>query len=381
MKVALICTEKLPVPPILGGAIQIYIDAILSRLAKYHHITLFSLQNSKLPVKDERENIRYIRIKGKTPDEYIRNIRRELSDEYDLIHIFNRPLWVVRLSEVAPNSAFSLSLHNEMFVPKKIDPLRAQMCIDRVSFISTVSQFIADEVKKIYPAAESKMKVVYSAVDLNEFKPIWSPEIYEKRLTMRQDFGIDQHKVVLFVGRLCQKKGAHILLKAMEQVMAAHPETALMFVGSKWYGKNVTDDFIRRLQAKSKELRGPVIFTGFLTSSEIANYYHLGDIFVCASQWREPLARVHYEALAAGLPIITTARGGNPEVIEDEINGLVIQDYANPQQMAEKIIYLLNNPELALNMGRSGRKCAEEKYYWQRVADDLLYLFNKVKVN
>ena len=77
MKIALICTEKLPVPPILGGAIQIYIDAILSSLAKYHQITLFSLQNSKLPVKDQRENIRNIRIKGKTPDEYIKNIRRE----------------------------------------------------------------------------------------------------------------------------------------------------------------------------------------------------------------------------------------------------------------------------------------------------------------
>lgn len=381
MKIALICTEKLPVPPILGGAIQIYIDAILKTLAKYHQITLFSLENSKLPVRYEKENIRYIRIKGKTPDEYINNIKKELTDEFDLIHVYNRPLWVLRLSDAAPQSAFSLSLHNEMFAPKKIDPERAKRCIERVSFINTVSQFIADGVKKLYPSAESKLKVIYSAADLNDFQPIWSPKIQEERVKMRQEFGIDQKKVVLFVGRLCKKKGAHVLLRAMEKVMLSHPEVALMFVGSKWYGRNITDEFISNLQAKAKELRGSVIFTGFLASAEIAKYYHLGDIFVCASQWREPLARIHYEAMAAGLPIITTARGGNPEVIENEVNGLVLEDYANPQVMAEKISYLLRNPEIALQLGKTGRKYAEMKYYWQRVADELLSLFNTVKVN
>lgn len=381
MKIALICTEKLPVPPILGGAIQIYIDAILKTLAKYHQITLFSLENSKLPVRYEKENIRYIRIKGKTPDEYINNIKKELTDEFDLIHVYNRPLWVLRLSDAAPQSAFSLSLHNEMFAPKKIDPERAKICIERVSFINTVSQFIADGVKKLYPSAESKLKVIYSAADLNDFQPIWSPKIQEERVKMRQEFGIDQKKVVLFVGRLCKKKGAHVLLRAMEKVMLSHPEAALMFVGSKWYGRNITDEFISNLQAKAKELRGPVIFTGFLASAEIAKYYHLGDIFVCASQWREPLARIHYEAMAAGLPIITTARGGNPEVIKNEVNGLVLEDYANPQIMAEKISYLLRNPEIALQLGKTGRKYAEMKYYWQRVADELLSLFNTVKVN
>jgi len=53
----------------------------------------------------------------------------------------------------------------------------------------------------------------------------------------------------------------------------------------------------------------------------------VGDIFVCASQWNEPLARIHYEAMAAGLPIITTDRGGNAEIFEDNVNGIIIKDY------------------------------------------------------
>lgn len=383
MKIALICTEKLPVPPILGGAIQIYIDGILPMLSKQHEVTLFSLHNHRLPAKYEEENIRYIRVQGKTADEYINNIKKEIMEDsykYDLIHVFNRPLWVLRLSDAAPNSAFSLSLHNEMFTPKKIDEERALRCIDRVSFITTVSKFIADDVKKMYPSAEKKLNPVYSAVDVHAFKPFWSEDALEERRSMRKQYGLDNHKVVLFVGRICKKKGAHILLKAMKQVMEIHPEAALLFIGSKWYGSNVTDDYIRQLQTLAKTLKGPVIFTGFLTPQEILKYFNMGDIFVCASQWREPLARVHYEAMAAGLPIITTARGGNAEVMEQNINGLVIEDYTNSEVMAENINYLLEHEKEALNMGKKGRRIAEEKYNWERVAKQLLDLFDTVPV-
>ncbi|WP_432665443.1 glycosyltransferase family 4 protein [Wukongibacter baidiensis] len=382
MKIALVCTEKLPVPPVLGGAIQIYLDAILPTLAKRHEITQFSLQNSTLPSREKIGNIRHVRIKGKTADQYINNIKKELAsefkDEFDLIHVLNRPLWVLRLSGVAPNSAFSLSLHNEMFAPKKIDPGRAKRCINRVEFMTTVSKFIADGVTELYPAANGKMNVVYSAVDAEKMKPIWHEDVLKERDFMRKQYGLEGKKVITYIGRLSKKKGTHVLLKAMKQVMETHPNTALLFVGSKWYGKNQTDDYIKKLQDFSKTLNGPVIFTGFLAPKVIPKYYNMGDIFVCASQWREPLARVHYEAMGAGLPIITTDRGGNAEVIEENVNGLLIRDYSNHEVMAEKIIYLLENEYNALKMGEMGRKFAVEKYNWDRVASQLLDLFEGI---
>lgn len=378
MKIALICTEKLPVPPVSGGAIQIYIDAILPVLATKHEITVFCVQNIQLPLHETNGNVRYIRVKGKTADEYLHNVKKALTNEYDLVHVFNRPLWVPILSEIASESAFSLSLHNEMFTRKKIDSDRAAKCIERVSFITTVSQFIANGVKALYPEAEPKLNVVYSAADLNQFTPIWSEEAQEERTALRTQYGLDDHKVILYVGRLCAKKGAHIVMQAMKNIFAANPKTALLLVGSKWYGQNATDEFIERLQAASQELSGPVIFTGFLTPAEIPRYFHVGDIFVCASQWREPLARVHYEAMAAGLPIITTNRGGNAEVLEPGVNGLVIQEYNNPLSMEENIQYLLDHPEIALNMGKMGRQLVEEKYNWDRVANQLLRLFEGV---
>ena len=149
-------------------------------------------------------------------------------------------------------------------------------------------------------------------------------------------------------------------------------------MGSKWYGKNETDDYVKELKDLSKTLSQPVVFTGFLTPKVIHKYYNMGDIFVCASQWREPLARVHYEAMGAGLPIITTDRGGNAEVIEENINGLLIKEYDNPEVMAEKIIYLLENEDTALKMGKAGRKLALEKYNWKTVSSQLLELFETI---
>ncbi len=381
MKIAFICTEKLPVPPILGGAIQIYIEGILPILARHHEITVISLYNDTLPEREASGNIRILRVHGKTRDEYVKNIKNLLIEEdttYDLIHVFNRPRWVSRLSKAAPNTAFSLSLHNEMMLPKKIDPTRAVECIEKVEFISTVSQFIADGVKKLYPIAEDKLNVVYSAVDYEQIKPKWSEEVQQSRMAMRMKYGLESNKIILYIGRLGKKKGAHILIKAMEKVMKLHPEAALLFVGSKWYGSNATDDYVIHIQKKSKSLPGPVIFTGFFAPKLIHTYYNMGDIFVCASQWEEPLARVHYEAMAAGLPIITTNRGGNAEVIEESKNGLLLNEFDNPEAMAGKIIYLLEHEEKGLEMGRYGRKMVEEKYTFNRVAHQLLELFDIV---
>ncbi|SHJ89405.1 glycosyltransferase family 4 protein [Tepidibacter formicigenes] len=379
MKIAFVCTEKLPVPPVLGGAIQIYIEGVLPILSKHHEITVFSLQNSNLPNVEKKGNVKYIRVKGRTRTEYVNNVRDELTDEFDLVHVFNRPRWVPILSKSLPNTAFSLSLHNEMMLPKKIDSQMGQECVDRVEFITTVSKFIADGVKSLYPSAENKLKPVYSATDANKIKPFWSEDVIQDRINMRKQYGLENSKVILYVGRLSVKKGPHVLVEAMKEVMDSHPNTSLVFVGSKWYGNNATDEYIKKLQNEAKGLKNPVVFTGFLTPYEIPKYYNIGDIFVCTSQWEEPLARVHYEAMAAGLPIITTDRGGNAEVIEEGVNGFAIKDYDNPQAFAKHIKYLLDNEDEAINMGKMGRKFAVEKHNWEIIANRLLKLFESIK--
>lgn len=199
---------------------------------------------------------------------------------------------------------------------------------------------------------------MYSAVDCNLYKPIWEVDKNSYRSILREKYGVQNFKTILYVGRLTPKKGTHIVLDAMNSVMESHPNTALMIIGSKWYGGNEPTDYVKLLKKISKGLKGPVIFTGFLSPYEIPKYYSIGDVFVNMSQWREPLARVHYEAMAAGLPIITTNRGGNAEVMDEGVNGFIINDYANPRVLEKNIVRLLSNKDLALNLGKNRRKLA-----------------------
>jgi spore coat protein SA len=380
LKIALICTEKLPVPPVAGGAVQLYIEGILPYLSKHHDITVFSIEDQRLPKEEIKDNVKYLRVQALSANKYIQNVKQLLGNSFDLVHVFNRPKWVLTLSKDLPKTKFSLSLHNEMFVPDKITEVQALECIKRVEFINTVSKFIADGVESLYPAAKDKLNVIYSGADSNIYKPNWTDAGKINRYNLKEKYNLTGKKVVLFVSRLSPKKGPHILMKAMIKVAEKHPDTALVIVGSKWYGKNEIDEYTKSLQALVSSMNCPIIFTGFLPPSEIPALYNIGDIFICSSQWNEPLARVHYEAMAAGLPIITTNRGGNAEVVPDGENGLIIDDFKNSDSFAEKINYLLDNPALASEMGHKGRLMAEQKYNWQRVAQDVQKQFSKVEV-
>jgi len=369
----MICTEKLPVPPIRGGAIQQYIDAVLPYIKEKHDVTVFCVADPELLQKESGHNICY--IKAAKAQDYISGVIDHLNDEYDLIHVFNRPQWVNLIAEKLPHTKISLSLHNEMFQPSKISREEGEKCIHRVKFITTVSRFVESGVKKLYPEAAGKIHTVYSGVDVNRYQPVWSREAANIRNQLKARYGLTGKKVILFIGRLSPKKGAHILIKAVNQILSIHPDTAIVLVGSKWYGENQEDSYVRQVKQMADTLDTDVVMTGFLPPNEVVSHYYLGDVFICASQWREPLARVHYEAMAAGIPIITTDRGGNAEVVKGKGNGIVISEYNQPQAFADAITYLLEQPEIALEMGKVGRRLAEEKYSWKRVAMELNDLF------
>jgi spore coat protein SA len=378
MKIVLVCTEKLPVPCIRGGAIQTYIDGILPYLSKEHDVTVFSVTDPNLQDQEIRNGIRYQRAKSGNSDAYYQEVANFVAQEsFDWVIFYNRPKYLPMVADAAPHSRFLLSMHNEMFHAKKITPELAHRCLDRVDGVVTVSQFIADGIADLFPGYEHKLKPIYAGVDLERFQPRWASGVQERRASLLAQQGLEDRKVVLYVGRLTDKKGPHILLSAFPDVLKQNPSAILLLVGSKWYGKNEENEYVLTLKQQAQELGDAVRLTGFISPDRIQDYFLLGDIFVCASQWQEPLARVHYEAMATGLCILTTVRGGNAEVIIPEKNGLLIRDYENPTAFAQPINYLLSNLDLAEDMGRNGRKLSEINYSWSRVASDLLSILER----
>ncbi|WP_069187711.1 glycosyltransferase family 4 protein [Alkalihalobacillus pseudalcaliphilus] len=381
MNILMICTEKLPVPPIRGGAIQTYIDGVSSLLAKEHQITILGRDDPSLETDEYMMDIRYVRIKSGTFETYADGVKEFLrTNSFDIIHLFNRPKLVKYIREVATDTRLVLSMHNDMFTLNKISSEEAEETINQLDQIVTISNYIGKTISDLYPQAESKLKTIYSGVDIKRFVPPNSQNAQRMRKIIREENNLPNKKVILFAGRLSANKGADILIQAIPELAKRHPDIALIIVGSKWFSDNKVSDYVAYVRALASRLPIPVINTGFVSPDEIQNWFAAADIFVCPSQWQEPLARVHYEAMASGLPIITTARGGNPEVIIPNENGLVIENPENPQAFTEQLDYLLSNVTQARNMGLYGRELVEANYTWERVASDILQVWQAIEV-
>jgi spore coat protein SA len=383
MNILMICTEKLPVPSVRGGAIQTYIDGVSPLVKKRHNITILSVDDPILPNKQTTAGIHYVRVPGKLPDIYIKHVVEYLrtnAKKYDLIHIFNRPKFVPPIRKVAPHARLVLSMHNDMFLLEKIQPSEAVAAIESLEKIVTVSNYVGDTIAKLYPQAKAKLKTIYSGVDIKRYIP--SSELARKRErdALRRQHNLQNKKVILFVGRLTAKKGVDKLVLAMNSLKKKHSDLALVLVGSKWYSDNGVSDYVAYVHALAERSSVPVITTGFVDPKEVHKWFWAGDIFVCTSLWQEPLARVHYEAMAAGLPIVTTARGGNPEVIQTRNNGLIVQNPEDPEEFVRSISTILSDPTLRKHMSVTGRKLAIQNYGFERVASDILSVWeNKEK--
>jgi spore coat protein SA len=376
MNVLLVVTEKLPVPPIRGGAIQTYIEGVTPFLAQQHALTILGIQDPDLPAEEARNGVEYVRIPGKVYDLYEQGVVEFLTNTqktFDVIHIFNRPRLVNAVRSVAPTSRIVLSMHNDMFIPGKITRDEALSAIDSVERIVTISDYVGHRIAADYPDASNKLRTIYSGVDVDRYSlKLHRDEATQVRSQLRSEFGLANRDVVLFVGRLSPKKGADVLVRSMWHVAKSHPDTALVLVGSKWYSDDEISDYVAYVRALAARCPIPVVTTGFVSPTEVHKWFWLGDVFVCPSQWEEPLARVHYEAMAARLPIVTTARGGNPEVIVPGENGFVIEQPESPKAFADHIGKLLADSTQRKTMGRNGRRMAKQHFTWDRVAREIL---------
>ncbi|MFB7139738.1 glycosyltransferase family 4 protein [Gottfriedia sp. NPDC056225] len=380
MRILMVCTENLPVPPVLGGAIQTYIAGSLPYLSKVHDITILGVNDPSLPDEETIDGVDYVRVPGKVLELYREGVVQYIEGkQFDLIHIFNRPRLVLPIRKVAPKAKITLSMHNDMFNIGKIAVDEANLVLEEVSSIVTVSDYVGNVIRELYPQSSNKIRTIYSGVDSDRFLPGNDSRIVSTRNTLRKEFGLENKTVILFAGRLSENKGVDRLIRALPTLSKTFKDLALVIVGSNWFSQNNVTDYVAYIRAISKKQDVPIITTGFVSPFEIQNWFAVADLFVCTSLWQEPLARVHYEAMAAGLPIVTTARGGNPEVIIPGENGLIVENPVDPNEFATKITEILSNKSLMKNMGIKGRELAVSKYVWSRVADEILSVWGRTE--
>lgn len=378
MRVACVCTHYTTVPPVMGGAVQMHIAGIAPYLSRVHDVTVICTRLRNLPDMEEREGVKYVRLPAESEAEYAQRVARWLQREaYDLVHVFNRPAWIVPFAQASPKSRWLLRIHNAMFEPEKLSYREALACLQRVDAIDTVSDYMARTITRRFPHVAAKIRTIYTGVDTDRFQPVWSSRARDMRFLMRNRLGLGSEPVILYVGRLSEVKGADVLIAAMPRILSEVPD-AVLVVGSRWFGANERTPYVQRLERQARELGPHVRFTGYMHALEIEQAYAAADVFVCPSRWEEPLARVHFEAMAAGLPVVSSRRGGNPEVVFPGINGWLVDDHENPDAFAEVIIALLKDPQRRRAMGEAGRRMVEARFTWYRAAAETLDVYDRV---
>jgi glycosyltransferase involved in cell wall biosynthesis len=172
----------------------------------------------------------------------------------------------------------------------------------------------------------------------------------------RQRFGIRPDRTLITqVSWLIPEKGIADLLDAAYRVLAVHPQTHFAIVGD---GPN-RDEFQKK--AAQLGIADSVTFTGMIEDPMGGGVYAACDIFCLASRWLEACPYVLTEAMAFEKPVVATAVGGVPELVEDGKTGL-LSPAGDPESLAGHMIRLLEDPSLRLQMGRAGRKAAQEKF-------------------
>lgn len=180
-----------------------------------------------------------------------------------------------------------------------------------------------------------------------------------------------EKKKILFAGRLSKEKGLSILIEAMSILRKKHPEISLCIAGAGDENKNI------QKQIAEAQLEDIIYMTGFHSREQIINLYAEASVVAIPSIGTENLPTVCIEAMAAGRPVVASVSGGIPEMVENEKTGILVPS-GNPQALAQAIDRLLSNPRLIKEMGKAGRKKAEEEFNIKVYTRKTLFEYNNL---
>lgn len=223
--------------------------------------------------------------------------------------------------------------------------------------VIAISELVKKDIIDHYHLDENDIEVIYNGVDLERFHPDNKKRYGDE---IRQQYAINKNDfVVLFVGSGFERKGVEYLLKAVELI----PELVKVLIVGKG-----TEKKMKRYIKKQR-----VIFCG--PQKEIYKYYAASDIFVFPTMY-EPFGNVHLEALASGLPVITTRLSGASEIIQDGVQGFVIDKPEDITILAEKIRILMDRDK-NISIGLEARRLAE-KFSFERHIQKILKLYQSL---
>lgn len=240
------------------------------------------------------------------------------------------------------------TMHGKVYYPERARRVRMlKFALSLSSKMVAVSEDLRKYLAGLFGSDSAKLITLYNGIDLSKYSSIESKQQSRELLSISENA-----PVAGTVGSLFKVKGLNYLLDAVPMIRNAHPDFVLLIAGE---GEQESE---LKSQAESLGLGESVRFLGF--RDDIPRVLNAMDVYVCSS-----LSEGHslsiLEAMALAVPIVATEVGGNPELIDDGLNGILVKK-EDPSALADGICSLLNDPDLGKKFGDESRSIVEERF-------------------
>lgn len=213
----------------------------------------------------------------------------------------------------------------------------------------------------------NKTVLIYNAVDPKEFR--WKKHAE----AVRSELGIeDSYPVVAIFGNIKRWKGQDLAIKACGQLREKFPSIKCVL-----FGESREDDYFAEIKesAMAGEMNGLVVFAGY--RADVADCMNAADIIVHASTSPEPFGRVIIEAMTLGKSIIGSNAGAVPEIIENNISGLLFEP-GNIEELVQKMEFILQHPDDALKFGHNAFQRVQKDFTIEKQIDLIEEIYESV---
>jgi starch synthase len=263
-----------------------------------------------------------------------------------------------------------------------------QTAYEGAAAVIAVSAGMRADILRSYPRVDpDRVRVVHNGIDLAGWRRPEGEDVARAEHIVT-GLGIDPRRPsVVFVGRITRQKGLPYLLRAAERL----PEDVQLVLCA---GAPDTPEIMAEVSGLVADLNrtrsGVVWIEQMLPREELTAVLSAGTVFVCPSLY-EPLGIVNLEAMACGLPVVGTATGGIPEVVDDGVTGVLVpidqlsDGTGNPVRPEEFVADLgdalsavVGDPARAAEMGRAARRRVEDHFAWEAVAEQTLAVYRSV---
>jgi len=374
-----------PILPERRGAVESYVWGLSKQLCKReNYVTVFGAgkgkkENGNLRIRtctyNEQTFSPFKKLLGHTPI-YPPNIlfNKFLFKEIlhlhkvfpiDILHIHNiYSGTVASFCKLVLNILVVCSIHNEIRFTLPI-----QTC-DKILPVSRYLERFLLENKRVNP---KKVETLPVAVDPSTYTP------YKTASQAKKELNLHNNRVILFVGRKCPEKGPQVLVSALPRILQHHPNALAVLIGPDYFFGSRSTSYSKHLMSLANDLNvgQHILLKSFVSEEDLIRYYGAADLVVCPSIWQEPLGIVILEALACEKPVVASNIGGIPEILSDNVSGLLVHPN-DSSTLADAVIQLLNSKELSLQLGVKGREMVQKKFSFEVVAKQCIGIYEKL---